>query len=138
VNCHDDLQWIVQCFKGGQWRNKSFHRSRQSLIRRYGPLEIILALPDHHDGLEDERRCRMCGRVRGKPRGGLARYLFCLGREPISALDEGPGSRKRPTTSVRALRSWLKVSGAPLLCDYFGTPTNRAPVTLPSAPISGA
>ena len=53
VNCPDDLQWIVQCFKGGQWRNRSFHRSRQSLIRRYGPLEMILALPEHHDGFKD-------------------------------------------------------------------------------------
>ena len=48
VNCPDDLQWIVQCFKGGQWRNKSFHRSRQSLIRRYGLLKMILAVPEHH------------------------------------------------------------------------------------------
>jgi hypothetical protein len=78
VNCPDNLQWIAQCFKGGQWRNKSFHCSRQSLIRRYGPLEMILPLPEHHNGLEDEKRCRMCGRIRGKPRGGLARHLFCL------------------------------------------------------------
>ena len=42
VNCSDDLQWIVQRFKGGQWRNNSFHRSRQSLIRRYGPLGMTL------------------------------------------------------------------------------------------------
>jgi hypothetical protein len=27
-----------------------FHRARQSLIRRYGPLDMILALPEHHDG----------------------------------------------------------------------------------------
>ena len=78
VNCPDDLQWIVQRFKGGQWRNSSFHRSRQSLIRRYGPLGMILALLEHHDSLEDEKRCRVCGRIRGKPRGGLARHLFCL------------------------------------------------------------
>jgi len=44
VNCPDDLQWIVQRFKGGQWRNSSCRRSRQSLIRRYGPLGMILAL----------------------------------------------------------------------------------------------
>jgi hypothetical protein len=39
VNCPDDIQWIVQRLSGGQWRNKSFHRSRLSLIRRYGPLK---------------------------------------------------------------------------------------------------
>jgi hypothetical protein len=50
VNCLDDIQWIAQRFTGGQWRNKSFHRSRLSLVRRYGLLEIILALPEHHDG----------------------------------------------------------------------------------------
>jgi hypothetical protein len=78
VSCSDDLQWIVQCFKGGQWRNKSFHRSRQSLIRRYGPLEMILALPDHHDTFEDETRCSVCGRIKGTSKGGLHRHLFCL------------------------------------------------------------
>ena len=77
INCPNDLQWIVQCFKGGQWRNKSFHRSRQSLIRRYGPLEMILGLPEHHDSLDDERRCRVWGRIKGEPTSGLARYLFC-------------------------------------------------------------
>jgi hypothetical protein len=84
VNCSYDLQWIFQCFKGGQWRNKSFHRSRQSLIQRYGPLKMILALPGHHDGSVDEKRCRICGRIRGKPRGGFARHLFCRAkaREP--------------------------------------------------------
>jgi hypothetical protein len=43
VNCRDDIQWIIQRFNGGQWRNKSFHRTRQSLVRCYGPLQIILA-----------------------------------------------------------------------------------------------
>jgi hypothetical protein len=47
VNCPDDIQWIIQRFNRGQWRNKSFHRSRQSLINRYGQLEIILSLPEH-------------------------------------------------------------------------------------------
>ena len=32
----------------------------------------------------------------------------------------------------------LKVSDAPSVCDYFGTPTNRAPVNLPSSLMSGA
>jgi hypothetical protein len=78
VNCRHDLQWIVQWFKGGQWRNSSFHRSRQSLIRGYGPLEMILALPEHHDDLWDEMRCAVCGRLQGRPKGGLVRHLFCL------------------------------------------------------------
>jgi hypothetical protein len=78
VKCPNDLQWIVQCFKGGQWRNKSFHRSRQSLIRGYGPLKMILALPEHHDDLRDEMRCAVCGRLQGRPKGGLVRHLFCL------------------------------------------------------------
>ena len=52
VNCPNNLQWIAQRFNGGQWRNKSFHRERLSLVRRYGPLKIILALPEHHDGAE--------------------------------------------------------------------------------------
>jgi hypothetical protein len=33
INCLDDIQWIAQRFTGGQWRNKSFHRSRLSLGR---------------------------------------------------------------------------------------------------------
>jgi len=78
VNCPNDLQWIVQCFKGGQWRNKSFHRSRDSLIQRYGPLKIIFALPEHHDDFEDKRRCTVCGRIRGKPKERHYNRLFCL------------------------------------------------------------
>jgi hypothetical protein len=46
VNCPDDLQWIVQRFSGGQWRNKSFHRTRRSLVQRYGALEMFRALPE--------------------------------------------------------------------------------------------
>ena len=49
VNCPDDIQWIAQRRTGGRWRNKSFHRTRRSLIQRYGPLEMILALPEHYD-----------------------------------------------------------------------------------------
>ena len=99
VNCSDDLQWIVQRFKGGQWRNNSFHRSRQSLIRRYGPLGMTLALPEHHDNLEDESRCGMCGRIRGKPRGGLVRHLFCLADrgqrfQHVMACLPGPQARR--------------------------------------------
>jgi hypothetical protein len=78
VNSADDLQWIVQRFRGGQWRNNSFHRSRQSLIRGYGPLEMILALPEHHDDLRDEMLCAVRGRLQGRPKGGLVRHLFCL------------------------------------------------------------
>ena len=103
VNCPDDFQWIVQRFKGGQWRNNSFHRSRQSLIRRYGPLEMILALPEHHDGLEDEKRCGVCGRIRGWPKGGLARHLFCLsdrkGKNPAFTLVNKSG---RPAEFTKA------------------------------------
>src|SRR4029078_3261909 len=33
----------------------------------------------------------------------------------------------------RRLRRGRKVCAAPSPCDYFGTPTNRAPVTLPFA-----
>src|SRR5262249_9668507 len=72
IVCPNDLQWIVQRFKGRQWRNNSFHRSRQSPIRRYGPLEVILALPEHHDDLRDEMRCVVCGRVKGRPKGGVS------------------------------------------------------------------
>jgi hypothetical protein len=50
VNCPDDIQWIAQRLTGGRWRNKSFHRTRGSLIQRYGALAMILALPEHHDG----------------------------------------------------------------------------------------
>jgi hypothetical protein len=35
VNCRDDIQWIAQRLTGGRWRNKSFHRTRVSLIQRY-------------------------------------------------------------------------------------------------------
>jgi hypothetical protein len=81
VNCPDDIQWIVQRFTGGQWRNKSFHRSRHCLVRRYGALEMILALPERHDGdkpLIDSPHCNLCGRWKCKPRGGLPRHMFCL------------------------------------------------------------
>jgi hypothetical protein len=78
VNCRDDIQWIVQWLRGGQWRNKSFHRSRLSPIQRYGPLEIMLSLPEHHDGfVEAIPRCKVCGRIRSKPTRGLPRHLFC-------------------------------------------------------------
>ena len=68
VKCPDDIQLIVQSFRGGRWRNKSYHRHRYSLVRRYGPL-----LPD--DDFDD--RCNICGRDRAKPRSGLPRHLFC-------------------------------------------------------------
>src|SRR4030095_13558045 len=71
VNCRDDIQWIVQRLTGGRWRNKSFHRTRASLIQRYGPLEMILALPEHHDGfVEAIPRCKFCGRIKTKHNGG--------------------------------------------------------------------
>jgi hypothetical protein len=51
---------------------------------------MILALPEYHDGSEDEKRCRVCGRIRGWPKGGLARHLFCLsdrkGKNPAFTL----------------------------------------------------
>jgi hypothetical protein len=60
VNCRDDIQWIVQRLTGGRWRNKSFHRTRRSLIQRYGPLEMILALPEHHDGFVEVTHDARC------------------------------------------------------------------------------
>jgi hypothetical protein len=79
VNCRDDLQWIFQRFRGSKWRSESFHRSRHSLIRRYGPLQIILVLPEHHDGFVDVvPRCQVCGRIKSKPTAGLQRHLFCV------------------------------------------------------------
>jgi hypothetical protein len=82
----NDIQWIIQRFNGGQWRNKSFHRSRLSLICRYGPLEIILSLPEHHDGfVEAIPRFKVCGRIRSKPTLGLPRHLFCSAmRKPLT------------------------------------------------------
>ena len=78
VNCPDDIQWIAQRLTGARWRNKSFHRTRLSLIERYGPLEMILALPEHHDGfVEVTPRCNVCGRIKTKPTGGLPRHMFC-------------------------------------------------------------
>ena len=68
VKCPDDIQLIVQSFRGGRWRNKSYHRHRYSLVRRYGPL-----LPDN----DFDDRCNICGRDRAKPRSGLPRHLFC-------------------------------------------------------------
>src|SRR4029453_12993158 len=49
VDCRDDIQWIVQRLTGGRWRNKSFHRTRASLIQRYGPLEMIFAFAEQQD-----------------------------------------------------------------------------------------
>lgn len=68
VKCPHDLQLIVQSLRGGRWRNKSYHRTRYSLIRRYGPL-----LPG--DDVDD--RCNICGRYRACR--GLPRHLFCRG-----------------------------------------------------------
>jgi hypothetical protein len=79
VDCKDGIQWIAQRFTGGQWRNKSFHRTRLSLLRRYGPLEMISALPEHHDGfVEMVPRCNVCGRIATKPTRGLPRHMFCI------------------------------------------------------------
>jgi len=78
VNCPDDIQWIAQRRTGGRWRNKSFHRTRRSLIQRYGALEMILALPEHHDGFIEVPRCGVCGRIATKPTGVLPRHMFCL------------------------------------------------------------
>ena len=46
VKCPHDLQLIVQSLGGGRWRNKSYHRTRYSLIRRYGPLLIGVTIAD--------------------------------------------------------------------------------------------
>jgi hypothetical protein len=68
IKSRDDIQWIVQQFSGGRWRSKSYHRTRHSLIQRYGALEMILALPEHHDGfVELTPRCEVCGRIKSKP-----------------------------------------------------------------------
>ena len=89
VNCKYGIQWIVQRFKGGQWRNKSFHRTRRSLVR-YGPLKVFLALPEHHDGfVEAVLRCKVCGRINSKPVGGLPRHLYCLQerKKPVALVE---------------------------------------------------
>ena len=79
VDCKDSIQWIAQRFTGGQWRNQSFHRTRASLITRYGPLKMILALPEHHDGfVEMVPRCKVCKRWKLLPRDGLTRHMFCI------------------------------------------------------------
>ena len=91
VNCRDDIQWIVQRLTGGRGRNKSFHRTRASLIQRYGPLEMILALPEHHDGfVEAIPRCKFCGRIKSKPSGGLPRHTFCAAKlkRPLITLNK--------------------------------------------------
>jgi hypothetical protein len=90
VDCRDDIQWIVQRLTGGRWRNKSFHRTRASLIQRYGPLEMILALPEHHDGfIEVTPRCEVCGRLKSKPMAGLPRHMFCIAvRKPPMSIAE--------------------------------------------------
>ena len=90
VNCRDDIQWIAQRLTGGRWRNKSFHRTRRSLVQRYGSLEIIMSLPEHHDGfVEVIPRCKVCGRIKSKPTGGLPRHMFCLAeRRPTLSLAE--------------------------------------------------
>jgi hypothetical protein len=90
INCRDDIQWIAQRLTGGRWRNKSFHRTRRSLVQRYGSLEIIMALPEHHDGfVEVISRCKVCGRIKSKPTAGLPRHMFCLAvRKPALTLSE--------------------------------------------------
>jgi hypothetical protein len=90
IKSRDDIQWIVQLFSGGRWRSKSYHRERLSIIRRYGSLPIILALPEHYDGfIEATPRCKVCGRIKSKPTGMLPRHMFCLAeRKPLARLEE--------------------------------------------------
>jgi len=55
IECRDGIQWILQRCKGGQWRGFSFHRDREVLIARCGPissdaLALLRALPPFHLG----------------------------------------------------------------------------------------
>jgi hypothetical protein len=55
VECRDRVQWIVQKRSGNRWRGVSFHRDRDVLIERCGPmsrgaLTALRALPPHHPG----------------------------------------------------------------------------------------
>lgn len=50
IGCADGLQWIIQHRSAERWRGVSFHRDRDVLIERCGPLsdeaaEILRALP---------------------------------------------------------------------------------------------
>jgi hypothetical protein len=108
VNCPDDIQWIAQRLTGGRWRNKSFHRIRRSLIQRYGPLEMILALPEHHDGfIEVTPRCELCGRIKSKPAAGLPRHMFCIA---VRKARNGPGVGVAGPLPNRRLRSGEKTA----------------------------
>jgi hypothetical protein len=84
IDCKDGIQWILQRRYGDQWRGVAFCRRRDTLIREAKKLlghvsEALLSLPEHHDGLSDDAsRCGVCGRLRGRPKGGLPRHLFCL------------------------------------------------------------
>jgi hypothetical protein len=79
IDCRDGIQWIMQRRSGSEWRNKSFHRTRRSLVQRYGQLKMFSELPEQHDGyVEVFPRCKVCGRIKRKPTGGLPRHMFCL------------------------------------------------------------
>jgi hypothetical protein len=83
IDCKDGIQWILQRRRGDRWCGVAYCRRRDALIRESVKLlghvpDALLALPEHHDGLSDiGPRCAVCGGLRGKPRPGLPRHLFC-------------------------------------------------------------
>jgi hypothetical protein len=84
IDCKDGIQWILQRRYGDQWRGIAFCRRRDTLIREAKTLlgevpQVLMSLPEHHDGfVEVTPRCKVCGRIKNKPTGGLPRHLFCL------------------------------------------------------------
>jgi hypothetical protein len=61
IVCPAGIQWIVQHLYGGQWRSRSFCRTKEALLRCCGhdPHPALAALPDrivepHHAGAAHE------------------------------------------------------------------------------------
>jgi hypothetical protein len=103
IDCKDGVQWILQRRRGDQWQGVSFCRTRAALIREakrvlgHAP-EALRALPEHHHGfVEMTPRCKVCGRIKRQPTGGLPRHLFCLAeRKPAQIMAVAASAARCP------------------------------------------
>jgi hypothetical protein len=109
IECKDGLQWILQRRSGDQWKGLAYCRTRAALLREASGLlghvpEVLLQLPEHHDGfIEEVPRCGICGRIATKPIGALPRHMFCIAvRKPAVTSGSVPSLQ----CGLRAAQGW--------------------------------
>ena len=97
--------------------------------------------PPHRSETKKSEADEAAGRGFGDGGGDKLNRIYSLGTEPINT----PWMALRESREPQAAHDLgacpeigLKVSDAPSVFDYFGTPTNTAPVNLPSSLMSGA